>query len=217
MGAGEHGEFLQQILARLDRNKVQWPPMNGTIRTGIFTLGSLSLNDASASVHIAGRQVHFNSIDARALNGSLHATGEMDVTGDAPHYSFDAQLLHANAAGIASLWHEAPPLGIVSADTHLELTGYSTENLASSARGTFRWDWTRGALITTPTPVALAHFDHWSTSGTIGNKQLMLAHSQLTRGPQKQAVTGTISFAGKLNLTVSGQEQTTQAAKTTGP
>lgn len=211
MGAGEHGEFLQQILARLDRHKVEWPTLNGTVRTAIFTLGSLALHDASTGLHIEGRQIQFTSIDAHAFNGILQATGTMDATGSSPRYSFDAQLLHANAAGLTSLWHEPPLTGTVSVNTHVELGGYSTDDLARSAQGTFHWDWTQGA--TTLVPAALTHFDHWSADGAIRNRQLTLDQSQVTRGPQKQAVSGTISFDRKSNLTVTDQEEPSHVAK----
>jgi hypothetical protein len=216
LGAGEHGEFLQQILARLDRNKVQWPALTGTVRTGTFTLGSLALHDASASLHIEGRQIHFTSIDGHALNGIFHATGVMDATGSSPHYNLDTQLLHANAGAVSSLWHETPPsgpppAGIVSANAHVELSGYSAEDLAHSAQGTFHWDWTQGTLGLAP--AALTHFDHWNTDGVIKNAQLVLDHSQVSRGPLKQAVSGTISFDRKMNLTVTNHEEDAHVAK----
>src|SRR5262249_3874655 len=150
LGAGEHGEFLQQILARLDRNKVEWPALHGTVRTGVFTLGPLALHDASTVLHIEGRQIRFTSIEAHTLNGILQATGTMDATSNPPHYSFDAQFLHANAAALAALWHEPPLNGIFSANTHLELSGYSADDLAESAKGTFHWDWTQGSTTLVP-------------------------------------------------------------------
>ena len=219
MGAGEHGEFLQQILARLDRNKAQWPALIGIVRIGTFTLGPLALHDASASLHVEGRQVQFTSIDGHALSGTLHATGAMDATGDTPHYSFDTQILHANAAAISGLWHETaptgPPLtGIVSANAHMELSGYSADDLAHSAKGTFHWDWTQGTLGLAP--AALTDFDHWSASGTIKNAQLILDHSQVSRGPLKQTVSGTISFDRKLNLTVANSDEDAHVVKVIG-
>jgi AsmA family/AsmA-like C-terminal region len=219
LGAGEHGELLQQILARLDRNKVQWPPLTGTVRAGSFALGSLVLRDASASLHIEGRQIQFTSIDAHALNGILHATGSVDAAGSTPRYSFDTQLLHANAAAVSGLWHDVPPAppslaGIVSASAKVDLSGYSADNLAQSARGTFHWDWTQGALGLAP--AALTHFDHWSADGAIKNTQLVLDHSQVTRGPLKEPVSGTISFDRKLNLTVASQDEETHVAKVVG-
>ncbi len=206
MGAGEHGEFLQQILARLDRTKPQWPALKGTVHTGTFTLGPLTFHDTVTALEIAGRKAHFTSIDARVLNGTLHATGTMDADGNAPHYSIDAQLLHAGAAGLASLWHEPLSAGIVSGGTHIDLTGYSAGDLAASARGSFHWDWTQGTWPNTAS--ALAHFDRWTVEGTIKDGQLVIGTSQVAHGPSKQSVSGTISFSGKTNLTSTEQEQT---------
>jgi hypothetical protein len=211
MGAGEHDEFLQQILARLDGNKVEWPALNGAIHAGNFTLGPLALHDASSTLHIAGRQIQFTSIEAHTLNGILEASGNMDATGSTPHYSFDAQVLHANAAGLASLWHEPPLSGTVSAKTHLELSGYSADDLAESAKGTFHWDWTQGT--TALVPATLTHFDHWSADGTIKNRQFILNQSQVIKGPVKQTVSGTISFDWTPNLTVTENEESARVAK----
>ena len=211
MGAGERGEFLQQILARLDRNKIQWPALNGTVRAATFTLGPLALHDASCEIRIEGRQIQFKSIEAHSLNGILQANGTMDATASTPRYSFDAQLLHASAAGLATLWHEPPPTGTVSAATHLELSGYSTEDLAKSAQGTFHWDWTQGT--TTLVPAALTHFDHWSADGSIKNRQLTFDQSQLVRGSVRQTVAGTISFDREPNLTISDHEEEAHVAK----
>lgn len=211
MGAGEHGEFLQQILTRLDRNKVEWPALDGTVRAGTFTLGPLALHDASASVHIAGRKIQFISIESHALNGILQASGTMDATGGPPQYSFNAQLLHANATALAGLWHEPPFSGIVSATTHLELSGYAADDLAQSAQGTFHWDWTGGAA--TLVSASSTHFDHWSADGTIRNEQLTLDQSQLVKGPQRQTVTGSISFDRKANLTISDHVEPAHVAR----
>jgi len=212
MGAGEHGEFLQQILSRLDRNKVQWPALNGNIHTAVLNLGPLALHDASTSLHIEGRTVRFTSIDGHALNGLLHATGTMDVTGSAPKYSLDAQLLHANAGGLTSLGQDDTTSGVVSANAHVELAGYSGSDLATSAHGTFHWDWTNGKLDSASLP---PHFDHWSADGTIEKTRLVIGQSQITQGPLRQAVSGTISFTGKPDLAAEPEENPpTRVAKT---
>lgn len=211
MGAGEHGEFLQQILTRLDRNKIEWPALDGTIRIATFTLGPLALHDASSSLHIEGRQILFKSIEAHSLNGALQATGTMDATASDPRYVFDVRLVHANADTLTSLWHQAPLSGSVNANAHLDLSGYSTDDLTASAKGTFHWDWAQGG--TTLVPAALTHFDHWSADGTIRDKQLILDQSSVNKGPITQSVSGTISFDRKSNLVVTEQEEPARLAR----
>lgn len=206
LGAGEHNELLQQILARLERNKPEWPTLNGTVQMGTFTLGPLTVHDASGRLHIEGRKVEFLTLDGRTLNGVLHATGAMDASGT-PKYSFDAQLTHANAATIASLWHGEKATGTIGLHTHLEMSGYSADDLQHSAQGTFQWDWTQGSLAAAP--AALEHFDHWNANGVIRNAHLVLEKSQVTRGAAKSDVAGDISFDRKLNLTI--MEKTEEA------
>jgi hypothetical protein len=211
MGAGERGEFLQQILARLDRNKIEWPELNGTVHTGVFTLGLFSLHDASSDVHIRGREIRFTSIEGHSLNGVLQGTGTMNANENVPHYSFDLQILHANASALTAVWHEPPLNGILSATTHVELSGYSATDLTQSAQGTFHWDWTEGT--TTLIPASLNHFDHWSANGSIKNQQLIFDHSEIVRGPLKQVISGKISFDRKPDLTVSDHEEPEHVAK----
>jgi hypothetical protein len=211
LGAGEHNELLQQILARLERNKPQWPVLNGTIQISTFTLGPLAVHDASGRLHIEGRKVQFLALDGRALNGVLHATGTMDASGT-PRYSFDAQLTHANAAVIANLWHGEKASGTVGLRAHLEMSGYSADDLQHSAQGTFQWDWIQGSLAAAP--AALERFDHWSANGVIRNTQLVLEKSQVTRGPAKNDVSGDISFDRKLNLSVTEKTEQARASHT---
>lgn len=215
MGAGEHGELLQQILVRLDQNKVQWPALTGTVHTALFTLGPLALHDAGSTLHIEGRQMQFTSIDAHTLGGALHATGLLDASAGTPHYIFDAQLQRASAAGITTLWREAEASGTVNANAHVESTGYSAKELASSAKGTFQWDWSQGAFSGAPftAPAELARFDHWSAGGIIKDAAFLLDHSQITRGQMKEPVSGTISFDRKMDLTVGNGTTEAHVAK----
>ncbi|HZU10725.1 MAG TPA: AsmA family protein [Pseudacidobacterium sp.] len=209
LGAGEHNELLQQILSRLERNKPQWPALNGTIHISTFMLGPLAVHDASGRLHIEGRAVQFLTLDGHAWNGVLHATGRMDASGT-PKYSFDTQLTHANAAEIASMWHGERASGAIGLRAHIEAAGYSADDLQHSAQGTFQWDWTQGSLAAAP--AALEHFDHWSASGVIRNAQLVLEKSQVSRGASRSDVSGEITFDRKLNLSVSEKTEQAHAA-----
>ncbi|HEX3435593.1 MAG TPA: AsmA family protein [Pseudacidobacterium sp.] len=210
LGADEHNELLQ-LLARLDRNKPQWPVLNGTVHVSTFALGPLAIHDASSQLRIEGRTIQFLSIDGHTLNGTVHATGTMDASGSTPHYSFDAQLTHANAIAVSNLWHGQHASGTVSVNTQLEMSGYSADDLSRSAQGTFSWDWTQGAL--TDGPDELTRFDHWKADGAVKNAKLVLDRSQVTKGATKSGVAGTISFDRKLNLTVTDLTEQAQASR----
>jgi len=197
LGAGEHNEFLQQILARLEHDRPQWPSLEGTVETNTFTLGPLAVHEASSHLRIAGRRVQFLSLDGHALNGVLHATGTLDAS-DVPLYSFDAQLTHASATAIANLWHGERASGTVGLQMHLSLSGYSAEDLQHSAQGSFQWDWRQGSLGAAP--AVLEHFDQWSASGTIRNAQFVLEKSQISRGNVAGVVSGSIGFDRKFDL-----------------
>jgi hypothetical protein len=139
----------------------------------------------------------------------------MDATASTPRYSFDAQLMHATASSISGLWRDTPATGTINATAHLELAGYSNQDLARSAQGTFHWEWTQGGLPYGP--VALARFDHWNASGNIQDTALRLTQSQVTRGMAREDVSGTISFDRKLNLTINEDETEAHVAVVPSP
>jgi AsmA family/AsmA-like C-terminal region len=193
LGAGEHGELLNEILAKVDRHPQAWPVLTGTIRAELFTLGGLALHGATATIRVDGNKLSIVALDAQALQGTLHASGTLDAGGGTPRYTLDAALSKANPVEVAALFHETWGAGTVNATTHLELAGYGRDQLASSAHGTFHWDWSKGSLpLSASSP--LARFDRWTATGTLADGTLALEHSVLTHGAQTMPLTGTVTF-----------------------
>lgn len=208
MGAGEHGELLDQIMARFASHSAQWPTLTGTVHAGTFTLGPLALHDATADLSIAGRRLRIAAFDGQALGGMLHAAGSVDAASGAPVYDLELQLARADATEVSALFKEKWGAGILSANAKLAMTGYSAAQLASSAQGAFHIDWNKGALsVGKPSP--LAHFDRWSADGAVSGRKISLQHSVLVNGGKSIPVTGSIGFDRRLDLTVGTQETVT--------
>ena len=208
LGGSEREVTLKEMLARLDGRARPWPRLSGTIEADTFTLSELTVHDLRASLAIDGNHVQMSSLDGRTLGGTLHVSGALDATGSRPHYAADADLSKANAAEIASLFHEKWGSGVISLATHFDMTGYTASEFASSATGTYRWDWAHGSLLAEP-GLALSRFDRWQAEGRVTEKLLTLDHSSLTPGGQPMAVTGSISFDRALKLGLGDDTSTT--------
>jgi AsmA family len=200
LGAGGGGGTFKDLLGQLKGNPPPWPPMTGTVTAGTLTLDQMTIHDARVSIAVEGNHVQIDSLDGRVFGGSLHAGGAMDFTGN-PHYALDADLTKANPAEIAAVFHEKWGSGQINLTTHLDLVGFSTVDLAASAKGTFHWDWSRGSVASEPAS-PLARFDRWQGDGSVANKSLSLDHSALARSGPPSTVTGSISFDRELKLTI---------------
>jgi AsmA family/AsmA-like C-terminal region len=201
LGGSGLGGTLKELLARLDNRSRPWPKLSGTISAGTLNLGELAVQDARASVAIEGNHLQIESLDGRVLGGTLDATGALDASGNRPHYALDVEVTKANAADLAEIFHEKWGSGQLNLKTHLDLTGYTQDEIASSAKGNFHWDWTHGSL-TADSASDLARFDRWQAGGVIADKLLTLENSTFTHGKVSLPVTGSISFDRGLKLSL---------------
>lgn len=226
LGATRHGEIVQQLLDRIDRSQSSWPALSGTIEIGALTIQQLAIRDLSAALHVEGNTVLLKSLAGRAYSGAtpigpLRLSGTMQMTDATPHYEIEAQLDRAAAPAVASLFGEKWGTGTIHLAVKMKLSGYETRQLASSASGTFDWEWTKGGLPVesgsgenaTATEKAdppgqpsveagssLAHFDSWSAAGTIAGGALRLEKSEVVTGAESLPLTGTIDFGRRLSL-----------------
>lgn len=181
-----------------------WPPVEGDVQLGTLTLGRLSLQDVSANVKIEGVGLTIRSCDAAALGGTLRAAGEMTVTDGTPHWNLDVRLADIKASEVGSLFQEQWGSGFANGELRVKTSGYSSADLASSARGDFQVTWLNGSLTGTDIPAPLAHFGRWTAAGTVQQQTITLASGGIAgnRGPVVNAVTGTIRFNRQLNLSL---------------
>jgi len=207
LGATRHGELVQEIIDRFAQQKRAWPTMTGKVAIGSLTVGTLTIRDVDAAAAIDENTLAIKSFTGKALEGSLSLTGSMSAAGNSPQYEMDLELDGASASTMAGLFEESWGPGTIDLATHARFSGFSAEQLLSSATGTFHWDWSNGGL---PAPVdgtqaksagsPLGHFDTWSADGTIAKNSLSLQKSLVVNGKAMLPLTGTISFARELNL-----------------
>ena len=141
-----------------------------------------------------GRLPHWEVAEGRYFV-TIHLAGAMDASGSEPDYQMNVQVTNAAPSALAGVFDERWGNGLANVSVQLEMSGYDTQDLAKSATGTVRWDWTKGGLAADdPLPVAaqpFAHFDQWNGEGTIGDRSVVITHSRLDRGQEAIPLTGT--------------------------
>ena len=210
-GASRKNQLLNAILSEVGRKAAPWPPLDGTVRIGTLTLAGLTMHGAKGDVRIRGSRLNITSLEASTLGGSVDITGNMDAGASSPAYSLNLNWTGIAVPQIAAIFHEKWGAGTMSGKASVTLAGYTASDLAGSARGTFKWDWTRGSLgpavdgpatlrpasLTRPqaTNFSPARFSHWQASGTIAGSALKLEPS-----PGTNPVTGTVTFERAIDL-----------------
>jgi hypothetical protein len=197
LGTGQGGELLRQLLDRIGRHSVPWPDLAGTVRVGELTTGKLLVHDAVGAVDVSGNSINIRSLNGRLASGTMHLAGSVNTSGDQPEYKLDVQVTNASPSALATLFEERWGSGVANFSAQLLMSGFDTKELASSAKGTVHWNWTKGSL---PAETPLVHFDQWSADAAIADSTITITHSLLARGQEAIPLSGTISFDRELDL-----------------
>ena len=203
---GGKSPLMQVILHRIENGTAasEWPPLHGTIRTATATLGTLVMQDAVATLDVAGDHIRIDSFDAQTLEGTIHLSGAIQ-TGSTPEYSIEAQLNQAAVPAMGQLFHQNWGTGVMNATTHFTMSGSTQSELLASTRGQYHLAWSRGGLqhiaFKAGAPASpFLHFDQWTADGTIANSAFTLEQSLLTNSEGAHAIQGTVGFDRRLEL-----------------
>ncbi len=221
LGAHRQGTLLSDLIDRLSpQSAPPWPAMLGTVKAASLALGPITVQQVSADVKIADESADFDNLTGGALGGQIGASGKVQWSqGDqtAPQYNVAASFTRLRAAAVGQLLAMDWSGGPFSADVKVDLSGFTSKDLAASAKGTLHFDWRHGRIAQ---PVAaatsadsataesepislparsvpfssLAHFDRWTGTAQIGGDSIKLGQNQLLSGARKLAVGGSVSF-----------------------
>jgi hypothetical protein len=185
-------------------NGAHWPALRGQIQCATLRLGKLPLRGVTAALSVEGNKLTLSSLDATALGGSLRASGEMAIQNSAPHWTLNVRVTGATAADLGPVFGESWGSGTLGGETHLTMSGYRAQDLASSAKGDFSFTWQNGSL---PAPEGtvdfpLEHFERWAAKGTIADGALALTGGGVASGARTNALRGSIGFDRALDLTL---------------
>jgi hypothetical protein len=185
-------------------NGAHWPALRGQIQCATLRLGKLPLRGVTAALSVEGNKLTLSSLDATALGGSVRGSGEMAIEDGAPHWTLSIRVAGANAADLGPVFGEPWGTGTLNGETHLTLSGYRAQDLASSAKGDFSFTWQNGSLPAPERAVdfPLEHFERWAAKGTIADGALALTGGGVASGARTNALRGSIGFDRALDLTL---------------
>ncbi|HEY2823935.1 MAG TPA: hypothetical protein VGI83_00160, partial [Gemmatimonadales bacterium] len=214
LGASKPGTLLSSVLARLrPASSPHWPELQGTVRANSFVLGPVTLTDAVAAVRIQADGAEIGSLDAALLGGRVHAQGSV-TPGELPDYKLEGRLDQLNAGEVGQLVGMTWTGTAIDWGGELEVSGFTAQDLATSAKGSLHFDWRHGSIVESgevETPPVLAKFDRWTAEAAIADGAITLTKSQVQRGPRKLGVEGSAAFGYPPRVTL-GEPPDTRAA-----
>jgi hypothetical protein len=219
LGAHEKGTLLSELIARLSLTKsstgLQWPHAEGTATAETLLLGPLTLNDATAGLSLKGNGAEITRFDATLLGGSVHGTGAIHTPGgdrDKPAYTIETTLEKLNPVAVGELAGSHWKGGELNADGKVELSGFTSEDLASSAHGSLHFEWKHGSVTAesgaSEVPAELAHFVRWTANAEIANGAITLKDNVVKLGSRKGTIDGAIAFGDPAKLTFAAPKET---------
>lgn len=215
LGAPRSGTMLSNLLARIRPSSAPgWPEIRGTVQADAVILGPVTFDNVTAGIRIGEKETEISAFDATLLGGRLHATGTM-IPGDKPAYKLEGRFEKVNASEIGQLLGMTSVGEGIDGAGHIELSGFTDQDLASSAKGARHFEWRRGAISDAgdaELPPALARFDRWTADAEIANGAIALTQNQIQRGARKLSVEGAAVFGDSPHVSF-GTAQDVRAAK----
>jgi hypothetical protein len=203
LGAHERGTLLSTLIERLRPAAAPaWPQLEGTIKAESLALGPVTLREPEASISTFAQGAEITAFDAVLLGGRIHGTGVFhaaQTAKDKPSYMLDGQLEKLSPQLVGQLFGQHFSGGVLDGNGKVELTGFTGDDLAASAKGALHFEWKRGTVApasgTGPIPPALARFDLWSGDAEIANGAVTLKENQVKRGAHAEPVQASVTLA----------------------
>ncbi len=220
LSAAPARKSLLDLLPWKNKAAPNWPAARGTLRVAAFSVGPWSMRNAVARIAMRGDRAALESLDARTLNGDIHATGSLNAAAPNWQYQMNASLQNAQLAAASALLRRSFASGSGNAHCTLRMTSGEKNSLAQSAEGTCDWSLDNGALNVTPKPEEPASetarrpanlppftlpFQHWNGSATVGHGSLTIVSGTATDQHGTVAVSGTVGLNRSADLTWGSQ------------
>jgi len=213
LGAQQKVTLISTLLARLRPSAAPvWPHLEGTVKADTLLLGTVTLHDATAAIRTVDDGAEIGSFDASLLGGHLHGNGSLHTPKsekEKPVYIFAAQFDKLSPAAVGQLTGQHWAGGVFDAQGKIELSGFTSEELASSAKGTLHFDWQHGSASGSGIPADLTRFDRWTADAEVADGSIALKQNQIHRGAHTASVeaAAAITASPLLTFTVSKETQ----------
>ena len=206
LGAKVKGTLLSSLIDRIHPSSAPpWPQLEGTVTADSLVLGPVTFHAVSAAVRILPTGAEISSLDAGILGGRVHATGSLLRPAndqDKPAYTFEGQFQKLSTTDVGALLGLRWAGGGFNGNGKIELSGYSANELAASAKGDLHFEWRNGAMGNQPSaaskadpvPAALGRFDRFTADASIANGSITLGQNQVISEARKKSVEATVTF-----------------------
>jgi hypothetical protein len=208
LGAHEKGTLLSTLIARFrpasSSNAPVWPPLEGTVKADALALGPVTLTDASAGLRILSTGAEITDLDADLLGGHVHGGGMLSTSADQAKaaYTLEGHFEKLSPTEVGQLLGLKWSGGVFQANGKIDLSGFTSTDLAASAKGTLHFEWRHGVVAaqngdsseTDAIPEALTRFDRWTAEVDIADGTVTLKNNEVMQGARKRAVEGTLIF-----------------------
>ncbi len=209
LGAPRPGTLLSNLLARIrPATTPEWPEIEGTIQADALILGPATFDHVTARLRVREKDTELGAFDAMLLGGKFHATGTM-TPGEKPEYKLEGRFEKVKAAELGKLLGMTWAGEGMDGGGQIELSGFTDQDLGSSAKGSLHFDWRHGAITDagdTGAPSALVRFDRWTADAEIANGAITLTENQVQRGARKVSVEASAVFGEPPRVSFGGGE-----------
>ncbi|MGD0097959.1 MAG: AsmA family protein [Terracidiphilus sp.] len=204
LGAQERTTLLSTLIEHLRPTAAApaWPHLEGTVKAESLVLGPVTLREPKATVSTLSDRAEISAFDAGLLGGHVQGTGLFRAAPsakDKPSYSLEGQLEKLSPQAVGQLLGLRASGDAIGGNGKIELAGFTGDDLAASAKGSFHFEWKRGTIAavsgSSPIPSALTRFDHWSGDAEIANGALTLKDNQVRRGAHSEPVQASVTLA----------------------
>jgi hypothetical protein len=197
LGAPRPGTLISGLLERIRPSTAPaWPEIEGTVQADALILGPVTFDKANASVRIGAANTELTAFDAALMGGNFHAEGTM-TPGEKPAYKVEGRFDKVRASELGLLLGMTWTGEGVNGTGHIELSGFTDQDLASSAKGTLHFDWRSGAITDAGDaglPPVLSRFDRWTADAEIAKGAITVTQNQVQRGARKVPVEASAIF-----------------------
>ncbi len=202
LGARQKGTLLSDLIDRLrPASSPVWPSLEGTVTADSLDLGPVTLKNVKVDVNMHPATTEITSLDAMLLGGTVHASGQFE-SGDKPYYELTGDFAKLDPAAVGELLGETWRGGAFAANGKIVLSGFTSDDLASSAKGTLHFEWRHGAIVgDASAPADLDRFDRWTADAVIANGKLALDKNELAAGSRKRAINASVTLEEPLKVT----------------
>jgi hypothetical protein len=213
LGAREPGTLLSTLIARLrPASPPAWPELEGSLSAQSLILGPVTFLNPTASLRTSVNGAEITAFNAGLLGGRVEGSGTLHNAGtvhDKPSYTLQGKFEKLSPPALGQVLGLRWSGGVFDGSGKVDLIGYTGDDLATSAKGDFHFEWQHGSVSPSagsgPIPPILSRFDRWTADAEIDNGTLTLKQNAVKRATAEVPVQAAIALADPPKVTFTTQ------------